>query len=713
MSLYYVAMRRSTGTSASPPGTANSSAQRLPVNHRRHKVAPDQRKRVSTACNSCNVRRIKCSGERPCAQCRNGSRDCQYPQVIEKVSIPRTELEDLRSKVVRLEQCLEQAIPDEARRRDVLSRIAAGSLSSPTSTTTVQGNQQSDDEPTANEGRLLQDPDGVARYLGSTSGATFLDLIKEFMNKIFPLAWPASQHQNATFLSSLGSYQTHDSRPLNIHDLDPYCLPMKTEMTVMMAQLKYFVMDGSGDFPSGGIFYWGDLDPGFFDLRPVELSMDARAHGQLGLYHAAFAMTCQLEMPSETSNKTQRSECFFARARSVLGNPLDTHRSTVYDIAALAMMSLYLVEMNRRDAAYMYISLGMNIAVMHGVHRRWDLDEQGKRAFWTLYILDRWLSVLMGRPPSIQDDAIHLPEACDVQGFPPAMGLVAHVELSKIAGYIVCNAYGIAPSEHRITSTLAQIEHVLKRLSSWLAKLPSPLQMDGNELTNNDRACCELHMAYNQLLILTVRPIFFMAVKKAVAERFINHSWNLENYSQISHIRQCIDAARRNLRLGRWMRDLTQTRKLLSSTLHNIFNAAIILLLYRLLVDTLDEGDAMDVLFVIECYDAEARGHNNYAKDCASVLRDLTSLIQQLRNRNLENLSLDSSSSPTPNMAWQVQQQQQQPVATTAYDVGFILNPEVPVLPVSTPHTSSALYIELTTWMDQDDPLPLYNDYMI
>jgi hypothetical protein len=29
--------------------------------------------------------------------------------------------------------------------------------------------------------------------------------------------------------------------------------------------------------------------------------------------------------------------------------------------------------------------------------------------FWTLYILDRWISVLMGRPPSISDESIRLP----------------------------------------------------------------------------------------------------------------------------------------------------------------------------------------------------------------------------------------------------------------------------------------------------------------
>lgn len=35
-------------------------------------------------------------------------------------------------------------------------------------------------------------------------------------------------------------------------------------------------------------------------------------------------------------------------------------------------------------------------------------DEAFNRTIWTLYVLDRWLSVLMGRPPTITDEAIHL-----------------------------------------------------------------------------------------------------------------------------------------------------------------------------------------------------------------------------------------------------------------------------------------------------------------
>jgi hypothetical protein len=361
-------------------------------------------------CNNCNIRRIRCSGERPCGQCRNTNRDCQYPPVIEKISIPKTELEELRAKCARLEQCLEQAVPDEIRRQDLLSRVTSGPLSASGSSSATL--EQIDGPEGETEGRLLRDPDGAARYMGSTSGAIFLDLVKEFMRTVFPLAWPNSDHSEVSFLSSLGLYQTFDSRPLFLmSNIDPCWHPSKTEMAMMMAQLRYFIQDGSGDFASGGIYYWGDLDLSFFDSKSLDLSSDPVSLRKLALFHAALAMTCQLESPLEAN--TQSGEAFFARARWLLGNPLDTTMSTIFDLPILSMMSTYLVEANRRDAAYIYVSFGMHIAVAHGIHRGWVHSEQYLRSFWTLYILDRWLSILMGRPPSVPDEAIKLPLPSD------------------------------------------------------------------------------------------------------------------------------------------------------------------------------------------------------------------------------------------------------------------------------------------------------------
>ena len=55
---------------------------------------------------------------------------------------------------------------------------------------------------------------------------------------------------------------------------------------------------------------------------------------------------------------------------------------------------------------------------------------------------------------------------------------------------------------------------------------------------------------------------------------------------------QCIAAARHNMRLGRRVRDLAASGKLLVPVLHHLFHAAVVLLLYQLVAATPDDGAA-------------------------------------------------------------------------------------------------------------------------
>lgn len=354
------------------------------------------------------MRRIKCSGEQPCLQCRNASRDCRYPVSIEKVSIPRAELESLRVKCTRLETCLEQAVPDENKRRYLLTQVTSNSVEASTNNAASQKSRVDAEE--EDGGRLLQASDGALRYLGQTSTTVFLESLKEFIAAALPAFIPFSLDASSSISSDpLGGRGTRDSCAPNAQNVDPFWHPSKTDMTLMLARIRYTFQDGCGDFASGGIFYWNDLDVAFFNKKTTEISTDAQSVRELSLFHATFAVATLLNSPpDDRRSSVRRSETFFARSRMLLGNPLNATLRSILDIPILAMMGMYLIEMDRRDTAKMYVSAGIHIAVMFGVHRGWVNDESCKRSFWTLYVLDRWLSVLDGRPPSISDDAIKL-----------------------------------------------------------------------------------------------------------------------------------------------------------------------------------------------------------------------------------------------------------------------------------------------------------------
>lgn len=147
--------------------------------------------------------------------------------------------------------------------------------------------------------------------------------------------------------------------------------------------------------------------------------------------------------------------------------------------------------------------------------------------------------------------------------------------------------------------------------------------------------------------------MFLVAVKKAVADRFFTtHSWHsqdrdhqqqqtelsrpawasIESHPQVSLFRDCSDAARRNLRLGRWLAKISPASKLLLPDMHCIFNAAILLLLHQIVFVDLRTDDVSDISFALEAFAREADVGDAYAGDCLRVMQDLAGLVRRLRS---------------------------------------------------------------------------------
>lgn len=114
------------------------------------------------------------------------------------------------------------------------------------------------------------------------------------------------------------------------------------------------------------------------------------------------------------------------------------------------------------------------------------------------------------------------------RGLPPPDGLIAHIELCKIAGYIVSNTYSIAPRETvpRSRDPVEQVSEPLRMLDEWRANLPAtlyiPLELPPEvqiplddappeESLPADRALCMLHMKWNQVsrdaLVMMMRGV--------------------------------------------------------------------------------------------------------------------------------------------------------------------------------------------------------------
>ncbi|KAK4075571.1 hypothetical protein Trihar35433_2131 [Trichoderma harzianum] len=603
------------------------------------------------------------------------------------------QLEALKARCEELERRNAPAAPASALATSPSSKIASTLETS--NTGTAFGSSATTEDFAPFEGRLLHDPDGTARYLGPSSGAHFLNRVKEFMATIQPLVGAQQDyppHSGQTFLTSVGRYQTFDSRTLQLLPVDPLQLPSQTEMTLMVTEFRFFTQDGNGDFASGGIFYWGNLS--FANQFPYDAA-GLRTSGQLALLHMILAVAARLGSAANWKDE-DCSERFFSRAQQMIGNPLDITSHTSRDTSVMLLMAFYLIEANRRDAAYIMVSVALHLAIMDGAHCSCGQGEDFKRTFWTF----------------ISDTAIHLTLPEESPGFPSPVGLRAHIDLAKISRYIVCNVYRIAPSDQSSTTSLQHVEHALSLLQQWLASLPPTLQINDQQLTK-DRACLVLHLMYHQDIILTTRPIFFAATKKILADRFLSqktHKDRAENYQgdlYMACVGHCLDAARENIRLGRLIRDASPRQRLTHQEAHAVFNAALIILMQQLASPQPDSAETDDVAFAIEVFQQEARLGNNFGLDCLTVLQDLSFIAHALPQTQVSVAEEQSISAVTYTASSEANIQAESAIPA----------PDIDLLESSCDgqagvELNGALFKELQTWLE-NDYLEIYNNFRL
>ncbi|KAK4168374.1 high-affinity nicotinic acid transporter [Cladorrhinum sp. PSN259] len=679
------------------PRPPASEEDRLPVHPRKNKVPADKRKRVAMACHECNVRRVKCTGCQPCEQCVTNGRDCEYPRADAKRQVSCSFYDYLMFRTAKLSylagvgpnpkisaepnadghdpELLYLQMDDWERAYE--PRVLAWDEAS---------SQAKVDRAVAELGladaRMLIDSAGTTRLFGRSSGACFLDGVKEVMAVAGPLSQVIGIRQadrgrwyGEAFLSSVGRYQTYDSRALQLSDAAPYQVPSTSEISRSFELLRKFLSDGNGEYKTGGIMFWNfpraSLIAGMSEegkKRPGMLPPVIHHRPKLAFGHALLAFASLLEATgpeSRVEGRGKLGEQHYSTAKALIGGPLDGRSYTKDDLPTLALMALYLVENNRRDQASTVIGLAMQTAMAHGMHSGFCTDEADVRTFWTLYIIDRWLACILGRPVKIpeQDVSTALPQHCE--GLPSHEALLAHVRLSQISHLIVYDNYFSLIHNQLSTqmSAEARIMHDLHNLQHWLDGLPEsltlpadpldaitlsqshlfPLDIHKEELAQNhkraleifthDRGCLSLHMSHNQLLIISVRPAYLSAVQKAIASIVdLDKLYELNDDPQAPAILACTTAAQRNLRLGWLIRERSPNGKLLIPDLHHIFNAALILIMHQIVSRNFRVSLTSEIDWAYDLFAHEAGMGSPFAEDCRDVLGGFRQLAGALHS---------------------------------------------------------------------------------
>jgi len=270
---------------------------------------------------------------------------------------------------------------------------------------------------------------------------------------------------------------------------------------------------------------------------------------------------------SSLSDSDAFFRCSMALTESETGGP---HLESAQ--ARLVQVFYLLMTCRMNQAWYIFGSLLQIISAL-GMHRRdrrkthnaaskpdYAHSQCRKRTFWSAYILDKYMGVVMGRPRHFHDKDIdqEYPERANDENVTP-LGLIpsasdevedCHLDgflwntrLASIVGEISDELYPINPlSESRRVEVAKSLA---SKLDEWHASLPALLKARPSSLVRSfRRQCVALRLAYKHAVMHLHRP-FLLA--RSTSDPPLSSAESAQLFRDQS-IKTCISAARDALR---------------------------------------------------------------------------------------------------------------------------------------------------------------------
>ncbi|KAG5770177.1 hypothetical protein H9Q72_002842, partial [Fusarium xylarioides] len=194
---------------------------------------------------------------------------------------------------------------------------------------------------------------------------------------------------------------------------------------------------------------------------------------------------------------------YFMKAMELFPDTYGLYIDPILSIEVCCGLALYLQAVDHRNSAYVYLGIGLRIALSQGLHR--DIagesadDPEVRRyrnAWWTLYILDRKFSSLMGAPSSVQDSDISVPVPGDQITPRRSSSLEMHIKLSRLKTKVLNTIYGIDGKLD--VSFPKNTMTVLRELAALGAELNSAPDLKLDSQSPLSRVSATLNLCYHQ-----------------------------------------------------------------------------------------------------------------------------------------------------------------------------------------------------------------------
>ncbi|RMZ77412.1 hypothetical protein DV738_g4369, partial [Chaetothyriales sp. CBS 135597] len=324
---------------------------------------------------------------------------------------------------------------------------------------------------------------------------------------------------------------------------------------------------------------------------------------------------------------------------------------TIESIEILVCAALYLQCLDFRNAAYNLIGQALRKSLEQGMHspmshHGWTRSavQRCRKLWWTVYILDRQMSSLMGVPLSLRDEDITAPLPEFPNHSQRSIGLELHVKLSSLIAEILNTVY--SNEAHLAKNFISNTKQALKSIAAVTGLLRQHFELpDLRSVAGISRTSAYLHLLHHQCIVLTTRPLAFSLLDR----RLRNPNRTTDYYCPPGSIRTLLKTCNESAQQMLHILSSLQTQGLLESflpfDLESVFISTIILIMSTAIDPSLLEG------------------HEAWSKVAYSIFDEMASrgnAIAQLRERELKKLASVLQHLPPPKTGEAVQAENDQ-----------------------------------------------------
>ncbi|KAF4760048.1 hypothetical protein HAV15_006166 [Penicillium sp. str.  len=323
--------------------------------------------------------------------------------------------------------------------------------------------------------------------------------------------------------------------------------------------------------------------------------------------------------------------CYFVKALQLLPDPTALYRDPMLGTEILCCIALYYQCVDYRTSAHNYIGQAMRIAMAQGMHTSMPVEDLGHdmvqrcgKIWWTIYILDREMTSLMGLPQSINDRYVQtqLPTFADPS---ETMSLGMHIKLSQIIAEVNSTIYVV---NGRINRTfLLSTKSALASIAGLADELRESFQLHLDPGSGVSRISAYLHLQYHQCIILATRPLLFCFLKIRFESpekclESLNASRNVRNLMQM-----CLESAQHIISILSSLQSQGLLETFLPFDLESVFVSTIILLMGPAIDPRVLESHPNWLEKAYAIFDEMIRDGNQVAKFRRSELQQLHETI--------------------------------------------------------------------------------------